>query len=54
MIKSQLGLYTDTLCLIKGRDVEYVPDTDKLSGSIDFSNIINKIIEDYIPVVIEP
>jgi hypothetical protein len=42
----QLGLYTDTLCLIKGVDFETIPNTDKSPTSTDVYNIINGINED--------
>jgi hypothetical protein len=42
-LTGQLGLYTDTLCLIKGADVEQIPNTDKSPTSTDVYNIINSI-----------
>ncbi|MDR2653178.1 MAG: hypothetical protein LBC68_12865 [Prevotellaceae bacterium] len=42
----QLGLYTDTLCLIKGQTFEVVPNTDKSPTSTDVYNIINGIGQD--------
>ena len=45
-LKGQLGLYTDTLCLIKGKEFEYVPNTDKSPTSTDVFNKINEINKD--------
>ena len=45
-LKGQLGLYTDTLCLIKGRELEYMPNTDKSPTSTDVFNTINEIKND--------
>jgi hypothetical protein len=45
-LKGQLGLYTDTLCLVKGRILEYVSNTDKSPTSTDVFNIINEIRDD--------
>ncbi len=42
----QLGLYTDTLCLIKKDILEKIPNTDKSPTSTDVYNIINGIIDD--------
>lgn len=42
----QLGLYTDTLCLIKGSLFEKTPNTDKKPTSTDVYNIINGIEKD--------
>lgn len=42
----QLGLYTDTLCLIKKDILEKIPNTDKSPTSTDVYNIINGISED--------
>jgi hypothetical protein len=39
----QLGLYTDTLCLIKGANIEATPNTDKSPTSTDVYNKINGI-----------
>lgn len=45
-LKGQLGLYTDTLCLVKGSNFEYIPNTDKSPTSTDVFNIINGISVD--------
>jgi hypothetical protein len=45
-LMGQLGLYTDTLFLIKGSDFEKVPNTDKSATSTDVYNIINGISSD--------
>jgi len=42
----QLGLYTDTLCLIKKDIFEKIPNTDKSPTSTDVYNIINGIKDD--------
>ena len=42
----QLGLYTDTLCLIKKDILEKIPNTDKSPTSTDVYNIINGIKDD--------
>jgi len=42
----QLGLYTDTLCLIKKDILEKIPNTDKSPTSTDIYNIINGIKDD--------
>lgn len=42
----QLGLYTDTLCLIKKDVLEKIPNTDKSPTSTDVYNIINGISQD--------
>jgi hypothetical protein len=42
-LMGQLGLYTDTLCLIKGAEFEQIPNTDKSPTSTDVYNIINGI-----------
>lgn len=42
----QLGLYTDTLCLIKKDNLEKTPNTDKSPTSTDVFNIINGISDD--------
>jgi hypothetical protein len=45
-LKGQLGLYTDTLCLVKGSELEIIPNTDKSPTSTDVFNIINGIKQD--------
>ena len=45
-LKGQLGLYTDTLCLIKGGNLVYVPNAEKSATSTDVFNIINEIRDD--------
>lgn len=45
-LKPQLGLYADTLCLIKGSEFEVVPNTDKSANSTAVFNIINGISAD--------
>ncbi|MDR0573069.1 MAG: hypothetical protein LBG96_03400 [Tannerella sp.] len=45
-LKGQLGLYTDTLCLIKGNEFEVIENTDKSPTSTAVFNIINGIKED--------
>lgn len=42
----QLGLYSDTLCLIKGTSFEKIPNTDKKPTSTDVYNAINAIGQD--------
>jgi hypothetical protein len=42
----QLGLYTDTLCLIKKDILDKIPNTDKSPTSTDVFNIINGISDD--------
>lgn len=42
----QLGLYADTLCLIKKDILEKIPNTDKSPTSTDVYNIINDINDD--------
>ncbi|GHT32392.1 hypothetical protein AGMMS49574_15820 [Bacteroidia bacterium] len=42
----QLGLYTDTLYLIKGNDFEQIPNSDKSPTSTDVYNIIYGIRDD--------
>jgi hypothetical protein len=39
----QLGVYTDTLCLIRGAEFEITPNTDKSPTSTTVYNIINNI-----------
>jgi len=46
-LKGQLGLYADTLCLIKGQDFEYKPNTEKSATSTVVYNIINGISQDF-------
>jgi hypothetical protein len=45
-LKGQLGLYTDTLCLIKGNAFDVIENTDKSPTSTAVFNIINGIKED--------
>jgi hypothetical protein len=45
-LKGQLGLYTDTLCLIKGNEFEVIENTDKSPTSTAVFNIINGIKDD--------
>jgi hypothetical protein len=45
-LMGQLGLYTDILCLIKGADLEQIPNTDKSPTSTKVFNIINSIDKD--------
>lgn len=45
-LKGQLGLYTDTLCLIKGSVLEKTPNTNKSPTSTEVFNIINSISKD--------
>ena len=46
VLMGQLGLYSDTLCLIKGRDFEKIPNTNKKPTSTDVYNAINGISQD--------
>lgn len=45
-LMGQLGLYSDTLCLIKGTVFEKIPNTEKKPTSTDVYNAINAIGED--------
>lgn len=45
-LMGQLGLYSDTLCLIKGAVFEKIPNTDKKPTSTDVYNAINAIGKD--------
>lgn len=45
-LKGQLGLYSDTLCLIKGTVFEKIPNTDKNPNSTDVYNAIDAIGQD--------
>jgi hypothetical protein len=45
-LKGQLGLYTDTLCLIKGNHFDIIENTDKSPTSTAIFNIINGINKD--------
>lgn len=45
-LMGQLGLYSDTLCLIKGATFEKIPNTNKKPTSTDVYNAINAIGKD--------
>ena len=45
-LRPNLGKYADTLVLIKGRDFEYISNTDKSPTSTTVSNILNNIDRD--------